>query len=377
MDTTMRLPNRSIIFGGMLLALALWLVTPLSAAAETYYVSPNGDDDNTGSEASPWRSLAHAADQAQAGDTVYIRAGTYAETLRPLNSGTDGAPIVFTAYPGERPVIDGAAEEGGDWGGLVEIKDVEHVEVSGLRLINGGYFGVMVTGSKQIVIAHNQIDYTYSSGIYVSNSSHIIVDGNDVQRACHGVGGKPPHYAPQEHITVRNGTTDFQIINNIVSNPHNGRGKEGINIKEGAAHGIVRGNRVFDMSRTGLYVDAYDAYVTDVEISNNEVYNSLHGLVIASEQGGEVEAIRVIGNHFHDNEHNGIWITGYRAGGPMHDLILRGNRIYGNGDHGISVTNRAATGVTITTNVVFANVTSQIEVDRGVPAPILESNATP
>lgn len=361
---------------GIVLVAALWFVSPASAAAEIYHVSPAGDDSNPGSEDAPWRTLSHAAEIADAGDTVYIHTGVYTEPLRPRNSGAAGAPIIFTAYPGDNPIIDGEAESATEWGGLVEINKLQHIEISNLRLINGGYFGVMVTGSDKIVIQDNEIDYTYSSGIYISNSRHVIVDGNDIQRACHGVGGRPPHYAPQEHITVRNGTENFEIVNNTVSNPHNGRGKEGINVKEGVANGKVSGNRVFDMSRTGLYVDAYDAYVRNIEISGNEVYNSSHGLVIASEQGGSVDGITVIDNRFHNNEHNGLWITGYLAGGPMRDLLVENNTLYGNGDHGISVTNRDTAGIVIRENIVLANVTSQIEVDRGVPSPLLEDNVT-
>ena len=361
---------------GMVLAAALWFAAPASAAAEIYHVSPTGNDSNPGSEDAPWLTLSHAAEIADAGDTVYIHTGVYTEPLRPRNSGTEGAPIVFTAYPGDTPVIDGEAKSATEWGGLVEINKLQHIEISNLRLINGGYFGVMITGSDKILIQDNEIDYTYSSGIYISNSRYVIVDGNDIQRACHGVGGAPPHYAPQEHITVRNGTEYFEITNNTVSNPHNGRGKEGINVKEGVANGKVSGNRVFGMSRTGLYVDAYDAYVRNIEISGNEVHNSSHGLVIASEQGGTVDGITVIDNLFYTNEHNGLWITGYLAGGPMRNLLVENNTLYGNGDHGVSVTNRDTAGIVIRNNIVLANATSQIEVDRGVPSPLLSNNFT-
>ena len=46
------------------------------AASAIYYVTPDGDDANPGTESQPWRTIQKAADTLVAGDTVYIRAGT-------------------------------------------------------------------------------------------------------------------------------------------------------------------------------------------------------------------------------------------------------------------------------------------------------------
>jgi len=42
----------------------------------------------------------------QAGDTVFIREGTYNNRIEPVNSGTPGNYITYMAYSGETPVID-------------------------------------------------------------------------------------------------------------------------------------------------------------------------------------------------------------------------------------------------------------------------------
>ena len=59
-----------------------------SVQAETYYIALDGDDSNPGSLQQPWRTITKANNTLQAGDTVLIRAGTYAEVIRPANSGT-------------------------------------------------------------------------------------------------------------------------------------------------------------------------------------------------------------------------------------------------------------------------------------------------
>ncbi len=49
----------------------------LPAGAAEYTVAPAGSDTAAGTRAQPFRSLQHAADVMQPGDTCVIRAGTY------------------------------------------------------------------------------------------------------------------------------------------------------------------------------------------------------------------------------------------------------------------------------------------------------------
>jgi hypothetical protein len=69
-----------------------WLVAGLGLfAAENvfateYYVSTTGSDSNPGTLAAPFASLQKGADTAVAGDTVWIRGGTYKITT-PKTSG--------------------------------------------------------------------------------------------------------------------------------------------------------------------------------------------------------------------------------------------------------------------------------------------------
>jgi len=95
-------------------ALGLTLLC-LPALAADYYVSPAGDDAAAGTQAAPWRTLAKACSLAGPGDTVYVDAGTYRETLRPARSGEDGRPIRFVAAAGQRPVLSGAEALPGPW----------------------------------------------------------------------------------------------------------------------------------------------------------------------------------------------------------------------------------------------------------------------
>jgi pectate disaccharide-lyase len=87
------------------------LLTLLAAAAPAtiYYVAPGGSDSNSGTNlAAPFAGPQTALALAAAGDTVYLRGGTYHLTaqLKPAKAGTAAACCNLFAYPGERPVLD-------------------------------------------------------------------------------------------------------------------------------------------------------------------------------------------------------------------------------------------------------------------------------
>jgi hypothetical protein len=76
--------------------------------ASDYYVATNGDDTNPGTLAQPFATIQKAADTMSAGDTCYIRGGSYHEEAVIDNlDGTSGNPITFTNYNGETVTFDG------------------------------------------------------------------------------------------------------------------------------------------------------------------------------------------------------------------------------------------------------------------------------
>lgn len=83
--------------------------------AAEFYVSLRGKDTNPGTLQKPFRTIQKAADMMHAGDTCYVREGTYRETVRPRNSGSEGKPIRFVAYPGEKVTLCGTEPIYGDW----------------------------------------------------------------------------------------------------------------------------------------------------------------------------------------------------------------------------------------------------------------------
>lgn len=81
---------------------------PLSAGNAKFVDVKLGSDEGSGLENKPWRTVAHALKQLQAGDTLYLRAGVYYEQLYLGLKGTKEKPIIVRSYPGEQAIIDGA-----------------------------------------------------------------------------------------------------------------------------------------------------------------------------------------------------------------------------------------------------------------------------
>lgn len=98
----------------------------MAAAQTTFYVSPSGNDSNSGTQSAPFKTIEKARDtvrtinSSMTGDIyVYLMDGTYALsstlTLGPADSGTNGYNVIYSAAPGASPVISGGADITTGW----------------------------------------------------------------------------------------------------------------------------------------------------------------------------------------------------------------------------------------------------------------------
>lgn len=105
--------RRNDMFGRAVALSFLWAA--VSLGADIYWVSPTGaaswaaSESDTPLSGAQCCSLADSLSNAAAGDTVYLRGGTYNYHLMPQTSGAAGNPITFAAHSGETPVIENAS----------------------------------------------------------------------------------------------------------------------------------------------------------------------------------------------------------------------------------------------------------------------------
>ncbi len=98
-------------------ALAALTVAAISATAHArqFYVATNGRNSNPGTAAAPFRTIQRAADLAEPGDVITVRAGIYRERVNPPRGGaSDARRIVYQAAPGQKVIITGA-DRISDW----------------------------------------------------------------------------------------------------------------------------------------------------------------------------------------------------------------------------------------------------------------------
>ncbi|MEW6369025.1 MAG: right-handed parallel beta-helix repeat-containing protein [Acidobacteriota bacterium] len=307
----------------------LSLIVPVCVAAPegtVYYVATTGNDSNPGTLASPWRTIQKAADTMVAGDTVYIRAGTYRERVEAKGSGTDESHrITYSSYAGEKAVIDGKGIDVPEYVGLFHMEGKRYVTVSGLTVTNSSYYGINADNCSRIIIQKNITSNTASCGIGVWTCSYVIVDGNDVSKACSG--------GQQEAISVAQ-TRQFEVRNNHV---HDTPDKEGICIKDGSSYGKVFGNNVHHTSDVGIYLDAWERRTHHIDVYRNVIHDVKEsdscGMSLASEMGGLLEIIRIYNNIIYRNPIYGIEVSDYGAAAsrPMRRIEIVNNTLWSNG----------------------------------------------
>jgi CSLREA domain-containing protein len=95
----------------VIVMLPMGLLVPHAATENVYYVSPDGDDANPGSFDRPWRTIQHAVDNVEPGDTIWARGSTYNEGVDIETYGLPGLPITLSGYPGEVAILDGSGLE--------------------------------------------------------------------------------------------------------------------------------------------------------------------------------------------------------------------------------------------------------------------------
>ena len=242
-----------------------------------------------------------ALNAAMAGDTVRVRqqATPYHEKVAfPRSGDVVNGPIVLTAFPGDRPVLDGTGVTGEN---LVLIDGRSYVQVVGFELRNNlgvhDGSGVRILGSgTRVEVRDNVIHEIRGSdamGITVYGTdptpiSNLVIDGNHIHDC-------DPYRS--EALTLNGNVTDFQVTNNHVENVNN----IGIDFIGGetdiqpdpskvARNGVCRGNVVEQANEQGggfaggIYVDGG----RDIVIENNIVNGADLGIEIGAENNGIV-----------------------------------------------------------------------------------------
>ncbi len=264
MSATDRNPQGKVRRAALLVLLLAGLT--VGASARDLYVDrshPQASDSNPGSEALPWLTFRSAAAKAVAGDTVYIKKGTYNErqTISIANSGTAAAPITFRNYGSDAVIIDGTGMPSGSKLIRWAYPGVSYIILSGLEIRNVPDAGIWVEGSHNN-LRDLKVHDTGSTGILCRRGSYNTYSRLQIYNTgWNGIDLEDSEYSTIEWCDIHDNPKHHAV--NIFPAP-------GESPFYGQMRGIVvRHNKLY-RSNKGIYL----RYVTDIEISNNLIANN-------------------------------------------------------------------------------------------------------
>ena len=338
---------------------------PPPQSGATYYVAPRGADSNPGSQSRPFRTIQHAADIVNPGDTVIVEDGTYSGTgtgtacasasSRPVVCLTRGGTIqqwvTFRARHKLGAKIDGASNR--STAGFRFLVDANYIAIEGFDVFGMGNATQSATGFElydgghDVILAENDIHHigrlctdttNGETGIFIQQP-RVTITRNRI----HDIG----RFAPGE-----SGCAPSTIF---YKNHDHGIYVNGRNVP-GASDALIT-NNVFYNHQHGWAIQVYPGNVNGLSILNNTFaaanpYSTGQIIVGASTRNG-----RIINNIFSDPLEAAI--TFYQ--GTHTDLVVAHNL------SSLRLADRQPDGVTFLSNI--ENAAAQIAGDTFRPLP--------
>jgi hypothetical protein len=232
-----------------------------------FHLAPNGSDNAAGTAGAPWASLNKANAALAAGDTLFMRAGTYPKAggINWTKSGANGKPVVLAAYPGEHPVFDGG---GTDWLILISAK---YLVIDGLEAANYVSWAVQnTTGSGYVTLRNcrfRRIQGKDNAAIVNRDCDHIVIENSVIEES-----GRSLDQTAFDHAVYNTeGSRDITIRNNLFRDNYGG---PAINhYHEPSPYNVSIYNNVFVMTKGAERSGIYAGNVShDIQVYNNTFY---------------------------------------------------------------------------------------------------------
>jgi parallel beta-helix repeat protein len=290
MPTVRQLVLSATMITGLLLG---GILSPRAATAATYYVATDGNDADQGTESRPFGTIKKGLSVMQAGDTLYLRDGTYNEGIDSQNqtipSGTSwSTPVTIGAYPGETVTLNGSVNINGyrstvyqyiivdgfilnQKQGFIGGSNAHHVRVQNGEVKNSPHHGLQVFTSHHIEFinlkVHSNGADRLSHGFYVCGNDMTIRDCDVYENSGYGI---------HVYNSADPGcSTNTQIYNNTI---HDNRGDGGVTLNHG--DNILFYNNFVYNNLSGVEVSYGNP--TNTQIDSNTIHNNRGGITIST-----------------------------------------------------------------------------------------------
>lgn len=325
-------------------------LSPRAATAATYYVATNGNNANAGTQAQPFQTIGQGLSVLAAGDTLYIRGGTYAERIdsnqQTVRAGTSWSNVVtIAAYAGETVTLRPGS--GGEVINLTQ-SSIQYVVFDGLSLdATGVQFGMSLTnGANHVRFKNGEMKNSTLTGVAISVSPASSY--NEILNSkIHDLGS-----SNQDHGLY------IQTTNNLVEGCeiYNTSGY-GIQLYNGyggerASNNIIRNNRLHNLGLGSSGLGAVTINSGDDNMFyNNLVYDSLRGIDV---MWGGPQRTKIYNNTIYNTSAAGIEI-----GSGSTNAVVQNNIVYQNGS--TIINNGVGTQISnnLTTDPKFVNASAK------------------
>jgi hypothetical protein len=235
--------------------------TTTSTLGTSIYVSTSGKDTNSGTLSNPFATLSKAISASSSGDTIFMRGGTYTNSITISKSG-----ITIRNYNNEKPIIVGTTST------TIQFSSgASNIVFYGINFSNSPGDCVFLTrGNSHITFSHcgfynipKHVVYAYNeNGAPTSYIEYLNINNCTTSKVGWGSG-----YMGE--VFSLGGCRNFVYENNMLSNFN----KQGLCNGAGSCNGLIQGNTFVNTKYFSYKIDpswAYNDYtVHDIIIRNN------------------------------------------------------------------------------------------------------------
>src|SRR3954453_16465556 len=315
------------------------------------YVAPNGTDSNSGSQNSPFATIAAASRAAQPGTTIHVAPGAYAGGFETTASGTASAPITYVSdVPNGAVIVGGGSATNPNQAGWEN--EGNYVNIQGFEVDGSGSqarswaFG-LYNGASHVTFQGNKVhDIMTDAGAYASLTSSgnggagIMMDsyygGADANVTANVVYNIGPSGTTSTLVHGIYQTEAGQVKSNVV---HNVVG-DGLTSWHNAKDISFINNTIDQVGGTGVLVGSNGSGTGGgFVVENNIVSNAANGIYEEGTTGSNNIYIdnllyNISGTQLHLQ--NGLTASGTISGNPVYVNAAAGNYQLGAGSPAIN-----------------------------------------
>lgn len=282
--------------GKWLCMLVLLMSMASPANAVDIYVSPGGNDSDSGAELRPLKTISRALAMTRPGDTVILEPGIYRQSVQMDNSGTAEQPITLRARKEGTAILDATG-----FGWAMTLTGAAYVVIEGLEITGSGHTCLLLNhfhenpakGTRHITVRRNYLHHCGTEGY-----SALLVGGHD-------------SLIEQNRITHSGYDTTGK----------RGRDDHGLYLMGNRNH--IRDNLISDNAHSGIRMEGDDNRIE----RNRILRNGRHGLTIWTDDVYSANNTLILNNEFEDQQDSVIRLNGEGSGKTPNGVHIEQNRI--------------------------------------------------